>query len=238
MKRNETMKKLNSGKGLRLSITAIILGLMMLAPVVAGAANQNPGILPPDSKPYGLSYGEWSAKWWQWALSIPTDRNPLIDTTGEFCGEEQSGNVWFLAGTFGGSATRTCTIPAGKAILFPIINAECSTVEGNGETKAELSACAKDLIDLVTVKEATVDGVSLQNLDSYRVQSPLFTFTIPPDNILGIDTGGTSESSNSVSDGYWILLAPLSVGEHTVHFRGVVPEFNFETEVTYELTVK
>ena len=31
----------------------------------------------------------------QWVLSIPADRNPLMDMTGEFCGEGQSGAVWF-----------------------------------------------------------------------------------------------------------------------------------------------
>jgi hypothetical protein len=24
-----------------------------------------------DSKPYGLTYGEWTAKWWQWVYLIP-----------------------------------------------------------------------------------------------------------------------------------------------------------------------
>jgi len=76
--------------------------------------------------------------------------------------------------------TRTCTVPSGKAILFPIINAECSQIEGNGNTQQELSKCAKDLIDAVTTVTATVDGVDLQDLTTpnspYRVQSPLFTF--------------------------------------------------------------
>ena len=35
----------------------------------------------------------------------------------------QSGSVWFLAGIFGGgSATRTCAVPAGKALYFPVLN--------------------------------------------------------------------------------------------------------------------
>ncbi len=53
----------------------------------------NPGVLPPHSQPYGKSYGEWATKWWQWALSIPADRNPLTDLTGAFAGEDQCGPV-------------------------------------------------------------------------------------------------------------------------------------------------
>jgi hypothetical protein len=132
---------------------------------------------------------------------------------------------------------RAYTVPPGKAILFPIICAECSEAEGNGSTDGELRACADGLIDHVTVVEASVDGVAVQHLDSYRVQSPLFQFTLPPDNVLGLDPGTTP----SVSDGFWVILAPLSVGEHTIHFHAVAPfpefDFTFEVEVTYHLTV-
>lgn len=82
----------------------------------------NPGVYSINSKPFGISYGNWTAKWEQWLLSEPQVTNPATDQTGKNCGENQKGPVWFLAGTPGGTATRTCTIPAGKAILFGIIN--------------------------------------------------------------------------------------------------------------------
>src|SRR3972149_2756089 len=125
-------KKSDSGRALRLSVmTAIILGFMVLVPMAAQAesSNPNPGVLPVNSNSYGMTYGEWSARWWQWALSMPVDKNPLLDTAD--CSKGQSGKVWFLAGTFGGSVERKCTMPAEKAILFPIINAEWSVVEAN-----------------------------------------------------------------------------------------------------------
>jgi hypothetical protein len=256
MKRNVIEKKINSDIGLQFNIVFVImaiLGFMMLAPMVAQAnsGNSNPGVLPMNSKAFGMTYGDWSAKSWQWVLSIPADTNPLTDPTGEFCGEGQSGKVWFLAGNFGGSSERNCTVPAGKAILFPIINAEWSVVEANlyggncflpdvvsGTNEEALRACAEAQIDHVTLKEASIDGTELYNLEKYRVQSQLFSFNLPEGNILGLDKG----SSPSVSDGYWIILAPLSVGKHNVHFHGIAdfPElpFTFETEVTYHLTIK
>lgn len=63
------------------------------------AATAKPRVLPPRSRPFGLTYAQWSEKWWQWALSIPADENPLLDPTGENCGTGQSRRVWFLAGT-------------------------------------------------------------------------------------------------------------------------------------------
>jgi hypothetical protein len=34
------------------------------------------------SKPYGVTYGEWTAKWWQWVYSIPRNVNPSYDDSG------------------------------------------------------------------------------------------------------------------------------------------------------------
>jgi len=42
---------------------------VILCGALAGAAlaqsTSNPGILPPNSKPYGHTYGQWSAQHWQ-----------------------------------------------------------------------------------------------------------------------------------------------------------------------------
>jgi hypothetical protein len=62
------------------------------------AAKANPGVIPPHAKPYGMTYGEWSAKWYQWQYSLPVDQHPLFDTAD--CSEGQTGKVWFLGGTF------------------------------------------------------------------------------------------------------------------------------------------
>ena len=49
--------------------------------------------------------------------------NPLTDQTGQFGAVNQPiGNVWFLAGNGGGATVRTVTIPAGKALFFPVAN--------------------------------------------------------------------------------------------------------------------
>ncbi len=44
------------------------------------------------------------------------------------------------------------------------------------------------------------------------------------------------------SDGWWVMLVPLTLGPHTIHFLGnlKVPEWkvDFTTEVTYHLVVK
>jgi hypothetical protein len=205
-----------------------------------GGNSGNVAIFPPDAQPYGLTYGEWTARWWQWAFSMPEADNPSVDDTGQNCANNQSGPVWFLAGTFGGAVTRECIIPSDKAILVPIINVECdSATDPAFDTESELRSCAKADQDTVITKEITIDGINIDNLDSYRFQSPLFSLTFPENNIAGI----APQTATAVSDGYWVLLEPLPPGTHEIHFKAALGDptaigtTNFALDVRYLLTI-
>jgi hypothetical protein len=66
----------------------LLLASVLLTSLEAGpglAQNRNPGVLPPNSAPHGLTYGEWSARWVKWAVEPPPAKNPLLDTTGANC---------------------------------------------------------------------------------------------------------------------------------------------------------
>ena len=215
-----------------------------------GGAHGNARVIPPASMPYGKSYGDWGAAWWQYVFSVPWSINPLNDQTGANFASGQSGDVWFLAGTVCAgqacnlaSATRTCTLPPGKALFIPILNTECSTFEGNGTTEAELLACATSAVDVATALECDVDGVQIQNLQAYRAHSGLFTWgPLPADNVftgLGVppDQAPAGTTSPAVQDGYYIMLAPLEAGSHTIHFHGAYDGF-FALDVTYNLNVR
>jgi hypothetical protein len=235
-------------KGNALVIVCIPLAVLSLvlvnnsSPLFIFADSLNPGVYSIDSKPFGHSYAEWAAKWWQWAYSIPKSNNPVSDTSGAYCSVGQNGSIWFLAGTYGGSASRSCTIPAGKGIMVPIFNAEGAFAEEKGvSTEEELRAMVKDYIDTTTILEGSVDGIPLKDIKNYRVESPKFVFNYPNDNVVGLPAGTTSEV---VSDGYWIILEPPSPGKHEIHFKGANSQFtttgvqNFATEVRYNLEIK
>src|SRR5262245_18638881 len=103
---------------------ALVICLVLNAGAVAAQTNRqtNPGIAPIQSRPHGQSYSDWAAQWWQWALETPVSVNPVVDKTGVHCAEGQSDHVWFLAGAFGGGTVkRTCTVPTGTALFFPLI---------------------------------------------------------------------------------------------------------------------
>ena len=227
-------------KALRIQVLACALLIGLIAPVGrCDAGNPNPGVLPPDSAAYGLEYGEWGAVWWNWAFSSPLADNPLVDTTGENCHTNQMGKVWFLAGFLdvfgeGGPVVRECTIPAGKALFFPIVNSVW--VGFPGDTEEDLRAGANATIDGVSELEVVIDGEPLADLWKYRAESPAFPLELPEGAILDQLIGLSGTFEPSVTDGYWIMTKPLTPGEHEIYFRAV--NGDFEVEVTYHLTVQ
>jgi len=183
----------------------------------------------------GQDYGQWSASWWQWAMALPVTGpvpHPFTDDPAFDVTEGQTGSVWFLGAPLD-TAVRTCNIPEGKTLLVGLLNAEDSGLEDPGSTAAEQLASAQATADLFSNLSFSLDGVALANIDSYRVQSPQFTFSAPTPWLFG-PTGGTS---TSVSDGYFVMLAPPAPGTHTLHYSGTVPSYGLAMDMTYHLTV-
>jgi hypothetical protein len=186
------------------------------------------------STPYGRSYSGWTAKWWQWVLSIPRSENPLIDDTGINSAKNQSGPIWFLAGTLRGPAERSCTVPADKAILFPVINVEASVAEGDGTTEEELAARVKFEMDQITDIRAMIGETNLDELKQYRIQSPLFNVALPADNVLGLPT----QTTEMMSEGYWLFLKPVEPGKYDLNSFGSCLAGRIKIGVTYHLTIE
>jgi len=191
-----------------------------------------PEVFQINSNPYGQSYVKWTEKWWQWLFSIPKDQNPVTDKTGENCGKGQKGPVWFLAGTTRNRlrAQRSCVIPDGRSILFPIIVSQFSHSEKPTLNHRELVRYTADDINETSVLEVIIDGIHLRNLSKYRIQS-YFILDLVRGNIWDVQPGPTW----AASDGFWVFLKPLNKGKHTISFHGVEP--NFETSVTYDITI-
>jgi hypothetical protein len=93
--------------------------------------------------------------------------NPVVDKTGTHANVNQpADDVWFLAGKFGSESKdlpqRGCTVPFGKAILFPIINCEANQLE-YPELKTESDIVNHVLRDedAIVKKECYVNGTDI-----------------------------------------------------------------------------
>ncbi len=187
---------------------------------------------------------ELTAKWWQWALEIPTSQNPLLDETGAFAGVNQpykGSKVFFLVGVSGsGSVERSITVPEGTDFFFPLVNVFLIDSRGRGTNPAEnptvpqLYEIVEAQIDSAHDLYATLDDVSILDL-AERVESPPFALKLPKDNIFDAPPG---QYAPGVSDGYWLHLPALPPGEYDLSFGGVIDAFEATVDVTYHITVE
>ena len=206
----------------------------------------NPGIFPPDSMPYGKSYSEWVASFWEWLLEYPLPGNPALEQENFDLSLRQSGQVWFWAAPDFGE--RAATLPAGKALFLTLRDVECSSLEPedsgfHGDTEEEQAECATFWADHIINVFCVIDGQPVKNIQAYRFLSPQFSFDAPTPWIFG-ETGG---AGTSVGDGYFLMLAPLPKGQHTIHYGGTFHfsvaegddfDADFAKDITIHLTVE
>ena len=253
------------------------VAVLYLTPAVALATNPlgrplsehaaTAGVAPINSHAHGHSYGEWSAMWWQWIYAFPANppdglpnpnfTNGTVDCSDGQSTHDKSNQVWFLAGNFGGTSNRSCTVPTGIALFIPVLNFEndnigcCTpTTPPNTFTDAQLRAGAAAAMDNPLAIHARIDNVLVPVL-AYRAQSPPphFIYSLPAANnvYLFFNYAFGSEftlpgynwpSLNvpAVSDGYWLMLEPLSPGKHVINFGGIT-NFGFALDITYNIDV-
>jgi hypothetical protein len=218
---------------------SVVLALTLAMPVAFGQVGQG-------SKASGTEAAQLAADWWTWALSTPVADNPLLggdpNYTPEQCDGEPvtdtTGETWFLAGTIDKhKVERTCTVPAGTELFFPVVNYVFVITEP-GETQKQARQVVNEFIDSVLADPkfsmvVTVDGEEVQETEIVRADSPLFTIPLPENNLFGVDAG----NYQAVADGLWVTLPPLSEGEHTIHVEMRAPSVGFSQNYTYYLTV-
>jgi hypothetical protein len=234
-------------------VTSVFIALVLLMSSVlktqANGRNQNPGIIPPNAHYGGLTYGEWLVEFNRWSLKVPASDNPLLLGNEGKIATEQPKQLWFLGNTLP-VVDRFFTVPAGKALYAVIFAGEwdnfiCVNPDTN-YTVDQLRGIAKATVDSFTDIQVEVDGVTVKDVTQYRATSPAFFSTLPENNIAqaqGCTDVLPGTYGPMVGDGYALILAPLPVGEHTIHETGVYhvdpsdPSKDIHVEVLWHIAV-
>ncbi len=232
------------------AISILALALFQFALVQVADARPGPvtpRVFPPGSVPYGNTYGEWVA------ITFGTEFSTVWDPTA--CSGGRIGQVELLMSNFGGTSTWACEVPPGTAFLVNVVSAFflCPTDCGPGlpapnGTPEEILAAARETInslpDLGYILECEIDGGPVEDVWSYRAQSPVFYGEIVEGCVFNAffpDFYPPGPYGPAAADGFWVMVAPLPPGEHVIHFRAVIgtflPEPLFETDVTHLITV-
>lgn len=209
----------------------------------------NPMLFPKDAYPYGRSMAQWAEQEAKWLRAQPLATNPAYDPTGIYCANDQHGPVWFLP-TIGGppieNASRSCTIPRGKAIFLDIGHvtdefpcpAQPDWHPAPGQSLYDfLIKDDNPVMGSVNALDVTLDGEPLEGVLAYRyISSDVFAL-VSDRSLQAKDPCITGQPQPAIVDGFYMMFRPLERGFHTLIVHGT-NTYGDDKTYNYYITVK
>jgi hypothetical protein len=199
-----------------------------------------------DEKPFGISYDDWIAKYWnKWVSKNIDEYTPKPGGCLIINNDNKSDSlVMLMDTTVEGSPHQVCKISSKQGIMIPLWIAWCDNSGADDPrhksySDEQLTKCAREQYNLGNIRsDVKVDGLPVAKLDvrmslipgsgklDYKINSPLtnvteiyskgFNLTIPPDTHMANTKPGTWRAG---SQGWWLFLKPLPPGEHTIFYN-------------------
>lgn len=209
---------------------------------------------------YGKPLEYWAQEYWKWFVTLPPGDIPKNDSTNLnqcILGTDSNNIMVFLMSSYDLTYGAKCTISPDKPILVPLLISECDATVPEPRTKTgkieDLWTCTREsnegfeawdvrLDNKVLFQKAGNIAVNAEMKDEILVRnSSLFTISYPEINRFEVEAG----SYPAVVDGYYLILKPLSPGEHVLKYkishRENIPGADLSYvsgDATYYLTVK
>jgi hypothetical protein len=196
----------------------------------ADCDNPNPILFERDSRPFGVSMESWTERWWNWVYSVPFATNPNFRTNQD-CNQNQHGPIFFFPTPLvaGPPPPVSCTVPAHQpiGIMMPTVlnDFPCpdpTFAPAPGQTLFDfLLSVTKPIEDEIVQLDATLDGVPLKDLLTYRFTSDdLFSLTGDL-SLQVVDNCVTGKPQPAVADSIFVVIKHLGPGQHTLVKRSV-----------------
>jgi hypothetical protein len=221
--------RVSGGRAIRHAVIAGTLLAALGGSSVSAGGPATRGFLPGNAHPFGHSMTDLAQAWNVWAFGSSED-NPIVAVRCEQSPIDP--RIWFLPVSLGGEYFNECDVPQGAVLLLHAGGSECSNVEAEpwyGADDADLLACVDETFEYLTYIEVTFNGKTETNLRDYIVTTPLTV--LPEDNLFSPD------SALSRDKGYFMALAPLSRGTHTLHAYDEFFDGDFQAGITYRINV-
>jgi len=182
----------------------------------------NPQLFGKDSHPYGISMKEWAFNWMRWVYSIPAATNPVIVAGADY-DQHQLGPVYFVP--TGPDHNDAFTVPRRKAlavilsqIAFDYPCPDPTFKPAPGQSLFDfLSTGLTTINDSITEMEVTLDGTPIVDPLRYRFISSRLSYFVGDKSLAtSFDSCVTGSLQPAVHDSVFILLKPLSRGQHVL----------------------
>lgn len=204
------------------------------APSTTGASSGRIEVLGPDAAVNGMSTADLLGTFAVGVAETPADDSSMVDPAK--CDMGLSTEDVYFAPTPGepGDASTTCTMPADSTLMVVPASAFCIDAAEAGGTAD--TACLDGVWDL-TSSSLAVDGVEVEGLDAYEVDSEVIDVTLPEGNVFE-DHRVPAGASRTIARGQVVLVQGLTPGGHTVVLGFDFGDGEFAGSLTIDLTVE
>lgn len=249
----------------RLLLVPLAAGAIAAAPLVSAEASA--WLRARQLANLQSNAGRLASLWITYALGDPSF-NPTAETGAVDCLQNQPapGQVTILTGSFGGAATRSCSVPARTPLFFPVVNdifinsttdvpctadAECAFVAGtcNAEGLCDTGYSVEDKVEILEQYFAVDDQCALRvwldGAQIYPAVDGIPLLRTPSEPTTAVNPSSGFVDHETITSGHWALVPGLDRGLHSLRFAGQwrgsdgqcgSPD-GFTVDVTYDLDV-
>jgi hypothetical protein len=191
-------------------------------------------VLGPDADVGGMSAADLLGTYAVGVAETPADDSSMVDPAK--CDMGLSTEEVYFAPTPGepGDLSTTCTMATDQTLLVVPASAFCIHAPKAGGTAD--TACLDSLWDL-TSSSLTIDGVEVEGLDAYEIDSEVIDVTLPEGNLFE-DHGVPAGASRTIARGQVVPVQGLTPGDHTVVLGFDFGDGEFAGSLTIDLTVE
>lgn len=196
-----------------------------------------------NESPLGKTVKQWIREWVLFNMSRTCDEATALEAI-TIPGQDQS--MVFLNGTVLTRGTANITIHEGQSIFVPIVSILYSVptcpgnqfqIQSGQDPETFLSSTVTTIMNGIEIDVLKLDGKEVENAKNYRYKTDMIVIT-PNEELQQCSILCYPEGElKTMEEGYYIVIKPLSPGEHVLDLFAKDVVFGLEFFSRFNITV-